>query len=69
VSNPIPEPSTEPQEEKYEVASGCGHEVYSGELLVEWYGKQLCEDCFRDRITDMSTEELAGHLRCEFRRT
>lgn len=62
----LPEPFLVPAEDGCETAGGCGHEVYQGELLVEWLdGRkyiELCEECFQDRLQEMTAEELAGAL-------
>jgi hypothetical protein len=59
----IPEPDSDPPEDAYTVADGCGHEVYVGETLVEWHdGRRyvfLCEECFRERLSALTVEELA----------
>ena len=54
----------DPQEGKYFEAD-CGHEVYEGESAYVWDGKTLCPDCFRDKINEMSNEELADVFMCE----
>ena len=66
----IPEPRTEPPEQRCVIASGCGHEVYTGELLIEWHdGKKfvfICPECFRDKINVLGITELAEQFGCEF---
>jgi hypothetical protein len=64
----LPEPRLTPPEDAYVTAGGCGHEVYAGEPLVEWRdGKRftyLCEECFRDKLAALDTEDLARQLGC-----
>lgn len=66
----IPEPSLTPPDDFYTTAD-CGHEVYDGEVLIEWSDtkgpKTLCPDCFRDKLTEMSILELALHFGCSYR--
>lgn len=57
----IPEPSVDPPEDFYMIAD-CGHEVYEGEHLIEWQGKQICPDCFKEDILDLPVWELAALL-------
>lgn len=63
------EPSPLPREEPYIIAD-CGHEVYGGELLIDWTrGKSvitLCPDCFRDKLGALSLAELALHFGCTY---
>ena len=61
----MPEPSIEPPEDFY-ITADCGHEVYEGELLLEWENKNICPDCFKDKAGELSIEELAELLRCDF---
>ena len=67
----MPEPRAEPPSDRYLVAGGCGHEVYEGELLIEWHdGRRyvlLCEECFRDRLGELTTAELARVVGCDCR--
>lgn len=60
-----------PLEDNYCVADGCGHEVYEGGLLVEWHDgrkyAELCEECFRDRLSELTTVELARAFNCDCR--
>ncbi|SHI23920.1 hypothetical protein SAMN02745823_03785 [Sporobacter termitidis DSM 10068] len=68
--NAMPEPPIDPPDERY-LTAGCGHEVYEGERLVEWHdGKRfayLCEECFRDKLAALTTEELARQFGCDCR--
>lgn len=68
-----PEPPTTPPEDKYDTA-GCGHEIYDGETVVTWNGKEVCQDCFADEVmrflaseNPAKIAELAEMLRCEHR--
>ena len=67
----MPELPAAPPTEPYVTASGCGHEVYDGELLVEWHDGMkyvfLCTECFRDRLDEMTTPELARAFGCDCR--
>lgn len=56
--NGIPEPPIEPPEDFF-VEADCGHEVYDGDYLYEWEGRQLCGDCFREKVEEMTNQELA----------
>lgn len=60
-----PEPRTEPPEDEYYTASGCGHEIYEGEFAYEYEGKIYCPDCLRDKIMELDTDELAYLLGIE----
>ena len=46
--------------EKEPMTADCGHYVYKDEKIYEWEGKQICEDCLRDKLTDLPTHELAS---------
>ena len=65
----IPESSLTPPEEFY-ISADCGHEVYDGEVMIKWPDvrrvKTLCPDCFRDKLGEMSTQELAVHFGCDY---
>jgi hypothetical protein len=67
----MPEPPADPPADDYTIAGGCGHEVYEGETLVEWHdGRKyvlLCEECFRDKLAEMTTPELARAFGCDCR--
>lgn len=58
-----PEPPIDPPDVFY-ITADCGHEVYSGEHLIEWEGKTLCPDCFWDKVKEMTIDEIAGMLDC-----
>lgn len=64
-----PEPTLTPPDAPY-VTADCSHEVYDGEVLVEWSDakgvKTLCPDCFRDKLAEMSIVELALQLGCDY---
>lgn len=64
----LPEPPLVPIDDGCETAGGCGHEVYPGEILVEWHNGmryvEICEDCFRDRLHSMTTEKIADAFGC-----
>ena len=48
----------DPQEAPF-ITGNCGHEIYNGELAFEWEGRVLCEDCYRDKINELSITEIA----------
>ena len=54
----IPESRLYPPEPHY-ITVSCGHEIYDGEKMVEWNGKWICEECFRDKVMAQGVEELA----------
>lgn len=60
----IPEPRLEPPEERY-ITAECGHECYAGEKLYVWEGKNLCPDCFMDKVRELNIDELAELLEVE----
>ena len=43
----------------------CLCECDSAETLYKWMGVWICEDCFRDKITDLSWREIADYLDVE----
>jgi hypothetical protein len=65
VSRHEPEPPIDPPTGTFVIAD-CGDEVYEGENIYEWNGKTLCPDCFKSAINELSAEELAVRLKCNF---
>ena len=49
----------------------CGGEIYPGEQVYRWEGRELCPDCFRavvEGLLDLSPLLLAQDLGVEVRR-
>ncbi len=45
---------------KYHVICDCcGQEVWEGETLYEWDGEWICPDCFKDKVSEYSLDEIA----------
>lgn len=54
------------KEEKYIYGGkGCMHEIYAGENAYVWDGELLCPDCFKEKIEELTLEELAFILDVE----
>ena len=54
----FPGDDLEPPEE-IAVVADCGHEVWPGERLWEFEGRQLCPDCMHEKVEGLSWEEIA----------
>lgn len=52
------EPPLDPPEEYY-ITADCGHECYYGETVYSWDEKHICEDCFMDKVQELTASELA----------
>lgn len=52
--------------EEFYVTAGCGCEVHEGEELYEWENKTLCPDCMEEKFNEMTLQEKAALLGCEF---
>lgn len=61
----MPEPQTEPVEPHY-VMADCQHEVYEGEVVVTWENKTICPDCFMDKVSTMTVQEVAHLMGVEY---
>lgn len=57
----MPEPPLEPPGE-YCATADCGCELYDGGRVYEWGGKYLCPECYREAVSELSTDELAALL-------
>jgi hypothetical protein len=67
----IPEPMTEPPDDGVYITADCGHEVYAGETYVYWKNARadtvtLCPDCFWDRVRELTIQEAALLLGCDY---
>lgn len=54
----IPEPRIDPPETPY-ITGGCGHEIYNGEYAFEWEGRLICEDCYREKLNELTLTQIA----------
>lgn len=60
----IPDYNLDPPEAKsVMVCPDCGNEIYAWNTVYELeQGYFVCEDCFRDSISEVPTETLADHF-------
>lgn len=56
----MPEPRLDPPEYDFFLCQECDGEVYEGEVIFEWDGKWICEDCYREKFEALSLVEIAA---------
>lgn len=64
-------PLRDVQDEEAATWGDCGHEVYSGEALLEWEGRMLCPDCWRrsvETVLEERPEQLALEMQLRVER-
>lgn len=54
-----------PYEANYIIAD-CGCEVYAGEHMYSWLGEMLCPDHMKKMRDELSLEEFADLIGCEY---
>lgn len=59
----ISDRSTEPPEDFF-VFGNCDHEIYVGEKLYCWEGEWICEHCLKDKVAELTADELADIFEC-----
>ena len=61
-------PLTPPEDTVLAYCDNCKCELYDGETVYRWDSSEICEDCMKEKISEMDTDEIAYLLGCTNRR-